>query len=217
MATRILIADDHRIVRDGLRTWLSQQSDMEVVGEASDGRTAVKLTEELHPDIVVMDISMPDLNGVEAARQIAGLDLRTKVIALSMHADRSHVSRMFQAGAVGYLLKDCAVDELRDAIRSVLDGQVYLSGQITGVVIDDYVHKLEQGRDVGGDQLTPREREVLQLLAEGKTTKQAALDLKVSAKTIETHRQHIMAKLNFNSIAELTKYAIREGYTSLDQ
>lgn len=218
MSTRVLLADDHRIIREGLRSLLQKQSDMEVVDEAQDGITAVRLTEKLRPDIVIMDIGMPDLNGIEAARQIITRVKGVKVIALSMHSDKRFVLEMLKAGASGYLLKDCAFEELVDAIRAVCTGQIYLSHRVTGVVVDEFLHHNRPGSDTSAYALlSAREREVLQLLAEGNTTKSIAASLNVSAKTIETHRQQIMEKLNLHSVAELTKYAIKEGLTSLDQ
>ncbi len=212
MATKVVIADDHKIVSKGLRSLLEKQPDTEVVGEAADGRTAVRLVEKHHPDVVIMDIQMPDLNGVAATREVKRTAPETKIIALSMHKERMFVNEMFQAGADGYLLKECAFEEMPLAIKTVLDGKRYLSPEITDVVIDAFV----SGQPLGQMQsvLTAKEREVLQLLAEGYTTKQIASRLYVSTKTIETHRQHIMAKLKLHSVAELTKYAIREGLTS---
>lgn len=216
MSTRVLLADDHRIIREGLRSLLQKQSDMEVVDEAQDGITAVRLTEKLHPDIVIMDIGMPDLNGIEAARQIVNRVKGVKVIALSMHSDKRFVLEMLKAGASGYLLKDCAFEELVDAIRAVNTGQIYLSNRVTGVVVDEFLHNRPGSGASAYNLLSPREREVLQLLAEGNTTKNIAAFLNVSTKTIETHRQQIMEKLNLHSVAELTKYAVKEGLTSLD-
>lgn len=216
MSTRVLLADDHRIIREGLRSLLQKQSDMEVVDEAQDGITAVRLTEKLHPDIVIMDIGMPDLNGIEAARQIVTRVKGVKVIALSMHSDKRFVLEMLKAGASGYLLKDCAFEELVDAIRTVCTGQIYLSHRVTGVVVDEFLHNRPGSDTSAYNLLSAREREVLQLLAEGNTTKSIAASLNVSTKTIETHRQQIMEKLNLHSVAELTKYAVKEGLTSLD-
>jgi DNA-binding NarL/FixJ family response regulator len=217
MDTKIFIADDHRIVREGLASLVARQSGMSVVGEAEDGRTALKRVEEMRPDVVIMDIGMPDLNGIEATRQILTKLPRVKVLALSMHSDKRFVSEMLKAGAVGYLLKDAAFDEIITAINTVLDNKIYLSPAIVGVVVDDYVKAGSKSSDRGGfSVLTSREREVLQLLTEGKTTKQIAQKLHVSVKTVETHRQQIMNKLDIHSVAELTKYAIREGLTSLE-
>jgi two-component system, NarL family, response regulator NreC len=209
---RILLADDHKIIRDGLKSLLGKQHDMEVIGEAEDGRTAVAMSREMTPNIVVMDIAMPDLNGVEATRQIMEIDPGMKVVALSMQSDGPVVRRMFQAGASGYLLKDCAFDELVKAIRTVLSGRMYLSPDIQNVV----VRTLSSPEPTMASPLTAKEREVLQLIAEGKSTKEVAAILSVSVKTIDTHRQHIMDKLDIHNIAELTRYAIREGLTSAD-
>ena len=214
MATRVLVADDHKIVSRGLRSLLEKQPDMEVVGEAPDGRAVIKLVEKSAPDIIIMDIQMPDLNGVEATRRVKEISPRTRIIALSMHKESRFVNEMFKAGADGYLLKECAFEEMPLAIRTVLSGKRYISPEVAGVVIDAYV----SGQPASESQsiLTAKEREVLQLLAEGYTTKQIAGRLYVSVKTVETHRQHIMAKLKLHSVAELTKYAIREGLTSQD-
>ena len=233
MSLTLLLADDHQIVREGLRSVLEAEPDMTVVAEAGDGRVAVQMSEETQPDVVVMDIAMPHLNGVEATRQIIGR--RTgkppKVIALSMHQDRRFMTEMLKAGASGYLLKDAASEELIQAIRTVATGKTYLSPRVAGVVVDDYVRRLpgegdegEGGGNAGGrggvpnafQKLTAREREVLQLMAEGKATKQIAMILHVSIKTVETHRRQLMEKLNLHSVAELTKYAIREGLTSVE-
>lgn len=216
MSIRILLADDHKITRQGLRSLLEKQDDMEVVAEAEEGRTAVRLAREFSPHIVIMDVSMPDLNGVEATRQIVERTPDVKVIALSMHSDSLFVTEMLKSGASGYLLKDCAFEELTLAIRAVVDGKTYLSPSISGVVVDDYLHRLSKTAYAGPDILTNREREVLQLLAEGNSTKKIALKLHISVKTVETHRRQIMEKLDIDSVAELTKYAIRKGFTSLE-
>ena len=214
MSVRIVLADDHQIVRDGLRTLLEQESGMEVVAEAEDGHTAVALAREQRPDVVVMDIAMPDLNGIEATRQIKADLPEARIIALSMHADKRFVAGMFQAGASGYLLKKGAFRELVQAIRQVVAGQVYLSSGITNTVIEDYVERLSSPDTAAG--LTAREREVLQLLVEGKSAEQIATQLHVSVNTVGTHRHHIMEKLNIHSLPELTKYALREGLTFLE-
>ena len=215
MAIRVLIADDHQIMRDGLCNLLEKEGDLEVVGNADNGRTAVHLAETMSPDIVVMDIGMPDLNGIEATRQIHAQTPDVKVIALSMHADRRFVIGMLRAGATGYLLKDSAFEELTHAIRTVQSGHRYLSPVIADVVIHEYLSQVDEPSSSLSSELTPREREVLQLLAEGHSTKDIADALHVSRKTIETHRAQIMEKLDLHSIAELTKYAIREGLTAL--
>ena len=216
MSIRILLADDHKITRQGLRSLLDKQSDMEVVAEAEEGRTTVRLVRELLPDVVIMDVSMPDLNGMEAARQITREFGNVRIVALSMHSDSLFVTEMLKSGASGYLLKDCAFEELARAIRAVVAGKTYLSPSISGVVVDDYLHRLSKADFSGLDILTSREREVLQLLAEGKSTKQIALKLHISVKTVETHRRQIMNKLDIHTVAELTKYAIRKGLTSLE-
>lgn len=216
MCIRILLADDHKIIRQGLRSLLDKQSDMEVVAEAEDGRTAVCLVEEMIPEVVIMDVSMPELNGMEAARQIVSKFSNVKIIALSMHSDTLFVSEMLKSGASGYLLKDCAFTELDHAIRAVVSGKTYLSPAISGAVVDDYLHHLSKAEELASEILTDREREVLQLMAEGKSTKQIALKLHISIKTVETHRRQIMHKLDIHTVAELTKYAVRKGLTTLE-
>jgi len=217
MKLRVILADDHQVIREGLRTLIEEQNDMEVVAEASDGREAIRLCGEMKPDVVVMDVAMPDLNGIEATRQVVSECPSTRVLALSMHADKHYAAGMLGAGASGYVLKDCAFDELANAIRRVAKGSTYLSPTVEGIVLRDYVERLSgEGGESAFSVLTDREREVLQLVAEGHTTKQIAEDLHVSVKTVESHRQNIMDKLEIRSIAELTKYAIREGLTSLD-
>jgi len=215
MSTRILLADDHAMLREGLRSLLEKQGDMEIVAEAEDGRKAIDLVAELMPDIVIMDITMPNLNGVDAARQITRQFAGVKVIALSIHANKRFVADMLKAGASGYILKECLFDELVKSIRIVTAGGTYLSPRITGVVVDDYVDRLSMTVESQFTVLTGRQRQVLQALAEGKTTKQIALELHVSGKTIEANRRQIMEKLNMYSVADLTKYAVREGLTSL--
>ncbi|MBS3762778.1 MAG: response regulator [Candidatus Brocadiia bacterium] len=216
MAIRVLLADDHLIMREGLSSLVNEQADMQVVDTASDGREAVKLADEIMPDIIIMDVAMPHLNGVEATRKIRENSELVRVIALSMHEDREYVARMLEAGASGYLLKDCAFEELIEAIRTVLSGSTYLSPKIAGTVVDDYLRHLPRNEISTSVDLTPREREVLQLLAEGRTTREIANELDVSPKTIETHRRNTMKKVGVDSIAQLTKYAIKEGLTSLE-
>jgi DNA-binding NarL/FixJ family response regulator len=213
MSIRIILADDHTIVRHGLSRSFQQEEDMEVIAQTKDGRTTVQLTRELLPTVVVMDISMPDLNGIEATRQITRESPQVKVIALSMHSSRKYVTEMFKAGASGYLLKNCDFEELADAVRVVAEGKTHISPSISDVVVQNYVHRSTEEDDSAFSVLTRREREVLQLLAEGKTTKQAALCLYISPKTVEAHRMNIMHKLNVDGIALLTKYAIQEGLT----
>ena len=216
MTIRVLLADDHKIVRQGLRGLLEKQPDIEVIAEAEDGRTAVRLVKEMSPNVVIMDVAMPDLNGIEATRQITAKAPGTKVVTLSMYSDRRFVAEMLGAGASGYLLKDCAFEELIQAIHTVAANQVYLSPTIVNTLVKDYIHRLEKSDASAFSLLTTREREVLQLLAEGKTTKEIGHQLYLSVKTIETYRQQIMIKLNIRSIAELTTYAIREGLTALE-
>ena len=216
MGITIIIADDHQILRQGLKTLLEKEPDMEVVAEAEDGRKTVTLVREFMPHVVIMDVNMPDLNGIEATRQILSEYPDMKVIALSMHADRRFVINMLKAGAHGYLLKDCAFEELAQAIRLVMASKTYLSPGVAEIVVKDYVHRLPGPAQTAFSVLTAREREVLQLMAEGKSTAQIAELLHISVKTVETHRQQIMHKLGMRSVAELTKYAIREGLTSLE-
>ena len=215
MSRKVLLGDDHKIVRQGLQVLLEKEPDIEVIGEAEDGRTTVRLAEELSPDVVIMDICMPDLNGIEATRQIIARAPVIKVIALSMYSDRRFVLSIMKAGASGYLLKDCAFEELAQAIRAVAINRTYLSPSIADIMIKDYIHQLQKHDLSVFSVLTAREREVLQLLAEGKTIKEIAAQLYISVKTIETHRQQMMNKLNIHTVAELTKYAVREGLTSL--
>ena len=216
MSIKVLLVDDHALIREGLRSLLEKQPDVQVVGEAEDGRRAYELVAELSPDIVIMDVTMPRLGGIEATRQITSEFPSIKVIALSIHSKRRFVADMLSAGAAGYILKECLFDELVQAIQAVVAGGRYLSPRITDVVVDDYVKRLSGGVDSPLASLTGREREVLQLVAEGKSTKQIAVELHVSTKTIEANRRQIMEKLDMHSVAELTKYAIREGITALD-
>jgi len=216
MRTKIILADDHKIIREGLRSLIEKQPDMEVIAEAQDGLTTVNLVQKLQPDVVIMDIGMPEMNGIDATTKITTEYKTVKVIALSMHSDRRFVMQMLKAGAAGYLLKDSAFEELVSAIHAVIAKQHYLSQKITDVVVQEYLQNLPRNESTVFTVLTAREREVLQLIAEGKSTKQIASALNVSVKTIETHRQQIMEKLDMHSIAQLTKYAIREGLTSLE-
>ena len=215
MTIKVFIADDHQIVRQGLRTLLEREPDLEVVAEAENGRSTVRLARESHPEVIIMDVAMPDMNGIEATRQIISEMPKVKVIALSMYADRRFVANMLKAGASGYLLKDCASEELVRAIRVVLTHKTFLSPGVADIVVKDYV-QAPLGSEVSAfSVLSNREREVLQLMAEGKSTNQIAECLHVSVKTVETHRQQMMQKLKMHSVAELTKYAIREGLTTL--
>lgn len=216
MSVAILIADDHQIVRQGLRGLLAQQADFTVIAEAEDGRDAVRLACELTPDVVIIDVGMPELNGIDATRQLLAECPGARVVGLSMHADRRYVTEMLKAGAMGYLLKDCAFEELVTAIRTVLHDKIYLSQRIHEQVLQDYVAQLNRADATAFSLLSPREREVLQLIAEGASVKEIAEQLSISVKTVETYRAQIMEKLDLHSVAELTKYAIREGLTSLE-
>ena len=217
MTTRILIVDDHQVMREGLRALLEHPPQSTVIGDARNGREAVVLARQLQPDVVILDIAMPELNGIEATRKILAQSADLKVIALSMHKDRSYVSGMLEAGASGYVPKESAFEEIAAAIDTVLKGQIYLGASITGIVIDDYINLVARQSSAEASPLTDREREVLQLLAEGRKTAEIATTLNVSVKTVETHRRQIMLKLDLHSVAELTKYAIRTGLTSLDE
>ena len=216
MTIKIVLADDHQIVRQGLRNLLEAEPAMEVVAEADNGRTVLRQAKELQPDLVIMDISMPGLNGIEATRQIIAECPGVKVVALSMHSDSLFVLNMLKAGASGYLVKDCALEELVKAIRVVMAEKTYLSPGISDIVIRDFVSGWSATGSSAFSILTAREREVLQLMAEGKTTNQIAYQLCLSAKTVEAHRKQIMNKLGIHSVAELTKYAIRQGLTALE-
>jgi two-component system response regulator NreC len=216
MAIRILLADDHTLVRSGFKSLIEDRDMFEVVGEASNGRETVRLAKELKPNVILMDINMPDLNGVEATRQIVESDPSIKVIGLSIYSDKIFISGMLKAGAAGYLLKDCQPSELVEAIFAVRHNEVYISSKIMGTVIGDYRKFLLQENESPDVLLTEREREVLQLIAEGKNTKQIASDLSVSVKTIETHRQNLMHKLDIYSVQDLVKYAIKHGVITID-
>ncbi len=202
-------------MREGLKALIEKQPDMEVAAEAQDGLQTTKLARKLTPHIIIMDIGMPEMNGIDATRQIISENKDIKIIALSMHSDRRFVLEMLKAGASGYLLKDSAFEELVTAVHTVMTGQSYLSPRITDIVVKEYLYNLPKNESTVFTVLTVREREVLQLLAEGKSTKQIASTLNLSVKTVETHRQQIMDKLEIRTVAELTKYAIREGLTSL--
>ena len=213
---RIILADAHQIVRQGLRILLEAEPDMEIIAEADNGRRVLKLAQELLPDVIIMDLSMPELNGIEATRQILSGAPEIKVIALSMHSDSLFVLNMIKSGASGYLLKDCALEELVKAIRAVVDDNTYLSPGVSDIVIRDFVTGWQTTNTSAFSVLSPREREVLQLMAEGRSTNQIADGLCVSVKTVEAHRKQVMTKLGIHSVAELTKYAIRQGLTSLE-
>lgn len=212
---RILLADDHKLFIDGLGSLLDRRTGVEIVGAARDGLTAVRLASELKPDLILMDVSMPQLNGIEAARKILAENPSIHIVMLSMHADRRYVVESLRAGARGYLLKDSASEELLRVMERVSAGELYLSSKMSGEIIQDYLRVAESGKSTAFSVLSPREREVLQLLAEGNSTKEIAARLTVSVKTIETHRSQIMNKVDLHSVAELTKYAIREGITQI--
>jgi DNA-binding NarL/FixJ family response regulator len=211
---RIILADDHQIVRQGLRMLLEAELDMVVIAEACNGREALRRAEELLPDVIIMDITMPELNGIEATRQILSIAPGIKVIALSMNADSRFVLNMFRSGVSGYLLKECSQGELVKAIRTVIKDKIYLGPGISDIVIKDFLTGRQATDGSAFSTLTTKERQVLQLMAEGKTTRQIAARLYVSIKTIESHRKQVMDKLGIHSVAGLTKYAIREGLTS---
>ncbi len=215
MSIRIILADDHEILRHGLSKSFEQENDIKVIGQASDGHTAVDMVRELSPDVVVMDIGMPDLNGIEAARKITKSHPKVKVIGLSMHSSDKYVREMFKAGASGYLLKNCPFEELTEAIRTVAGGKTYISSSVGDMIVKEYASKPDKEKSVFS-MLSQREREVLQLLAEGKTTKQIAKKLHISPKTVEAHRLRIMERLDIDNVAQLTKYAIQEGLTEAE-
>lgn len=212
----IILVDDHAIMRDGLRNLLEEESDIEIVGEANNGREAVKTVLEHKPDVVIMDIAMQDMNGIEATRQIKKEIPNTKIIALSMHSERQIVVGIFRAGASGYLLKDSTSVELVNAIRTVYRGRNYLSQKISDIVLQEISDVKLDSKEIGVEVLTNRESEVLQLISEGNSTKRIAEVLFISPKTVESHRANIMEKLSIHNLPELTKYAIRAGLTSLD-
>lgn len=215
MATRILLVDDHRVVLEGLRALLNDEKDLNVVGLAEDGRVALSMVVELSPEVVIIDVSMPRLNGIEATSQIVHDHPQTRVLALSTHTDGRHVRSILEAGAHGYVTKEMAGAELVHAIREVSHGRKYLSSDVTESVVDGYVKKVVDDR-TAMTILSGREREVLQLLAEGLTSGEIAEQLCVSTNTIDTHRRNLMKKLDLHSVAELTKYAVREGLTGLE-
>jgi len=212
---RILLADDHTVMRGGLRLLLERQANLQVVGEASDGREAVELAASQKPDVVVMDIAMPHLNGVEATRQIVAKNPNIAVVILSMHSDESYVIRSLKAGARAYLLKDSAEADLIAAIHAITEGKSFFSPAVSRILKEDYVHQLnEMGAEDSYELLTNREREVLQMVAEGKSNKEVANILNLSLYTVETHRTHILQKLNLHSVPELILYAVRKGIIS---
>ena len=215
LKTKILLADDHKIMRAGLRSILEKEPDMEILGEAQNGLVALQLAKKLRPDLIIMDISMPDLNGIEATSRILAELSGLRVLALSMHSDRGFLIKMLKAGASGYLLKDCASEELIDAVHVIMKNRLYISPAMVDDMVRGYVQMASREDLSAFSVLTARERDVLQRLAEGKSVKEIAHDLNISVKTVETFRHRIEDKLHLNSIAELTKYAIREGLTSL--
>ncbi len=209
---RILLADDHTVMRRGLRLLLESQPGFSVVAEASDGRQAVEQAEASHPDVAVLDIAMPNLNGIEAAQRISDTLPHTAIVILSMHSDEGYVLRALKAGAKGYLLKDSAEGDLIEAIKAVSDGKAFFSPEISKVLVEDYVREIRRrGVDDSYELLTPREREILQLLAEGKSNKDIATALNLSPYTVETHRRNLQDKLNLHSLPELILYALRKG------
>lgn len=220
MGIRVLLVDDHEIVRKGLTSMLTKEPDIEVVGEASNGREALEQVGLLNPDVVVMDIGMEELNGIEATRQLIADHPTVRVVALSMHSEKRFISEMLAAGATGYMLKDCAFDELATAIRAASEGRAFISPGAAAVVLEDYVQRVGASPGEGGSgqskALSPREREVLQLICEGLSTKETATRLGLSPKTVETHRRQIMEKLGIFTLVGLTKYAVREGLATLD-
>jgi DNA-binding NarL/FixJ family response regulator len=209
---RILIADDHTLVRAGLTSLIARLPEMEVVAEAADGRQALRLVRDLQPDIVLMDIAMPGLNGLESAERIHGIHPKIKIIILSMHASEEYVAQALKAGASGYLLKDAATAELEMALKSVAMGQFYLSPAISRQVVDNFL----RGGPMGLDLLTPRQREILQLIAEGKGTRDIAETLHLSVKTVETHRAQLMERLDIHDVAGLIRYALKKGLITAD-
>jgi DNA-binding NarL/FixJ family response regulator len=209
---KILVADDHTLVRAGLTSLIARLPEMEVVGEAADGRQALRMVRDLQPDMVLMDIAMPGLNGLEAAERIHGIHPQTKIIILSMHASEEYVAQALKAGASGYLLKDAATSELEMALKSVAAGQFYLSPAISRQVVDNFL----RGGPTGVELLTPRQREILQLVAEGKSTRDIAETLHLSVKTVETHRAQLMERLDIHDVAGLIRYALRKGLISAD-
>ena len=215
MTMKILIADDHAVVRQGLTALIEKEEDMVVTAEAATGAEAIRLARECRPDVIVMDISMPDINGIEATRNITSEMSNVRVLALSMESDRRFVVEVLKAGASGYVLKDSAFSELATAIRAVAAGETYLAPRITSVLIKEYLQRIPDEVSATYETLSPREREILQLIADGSNAKEIAFAFSVSVKTVENQRHSIMKKLDLFSIAELTKYAVRQGLTSL--
>ena len=214
MKTRVLIADDHCIVRSGIRALLAERNDLDIVGEANDGLSAIRMNKKLKPGLILMDIGMPDMNGIAAIKEITREHKDVRVMVLSMHSDDKMVARALKAGAKGYLIKNCDPKELNTAIDSVISGKLYISMDISQSLLQNYIDKLTDDASVACI-LTLREREMLQMIAEGKSMKDIANIHNISVKTVEVHKSKIMSKLNIHSIAELTKYAIREGLTQI--
>jgi DNA-binding NarL/FixJ family response regulator len=212
MPIKTLIVDDHALVREGLRALFDREEDFVLVGEAADGRAAVDAVQKYKPDVVIMDLNMPELNGVDATRLIKAQTPRTKILALGNSTDRHQVTRTLRAGAAGYLPKDCTFSELSRGVRTVLEQGTYLSPAVAGVLVE----QISRTEGTKASRLTGREREVVQLLAEGNSTKEAASKLFISVKTVESHRLRVMRKLQLRSLAQLTKFAIREGLTTLE-
>lgn len=215
MAVRVVVVDDHEIMREGIGALLRKCGDIELVGQAGEGRSAVELVNELHPDLVIMDIGMPKLNGIDATRQMIQLHPDIKVMALSAHSDTHLISQMIMAGAKGYMHKESAFSEMKEGIMTLLEGRTFLCSRISKVVFSDYINILTNPNSIEADGLSLREREVLQLVAEGYTSKEIAKMLKRSSKTVETHREHIMRKLKIQSIPGLIKYAVQKGLTTV--
>ena len=216
MKVRILLADDHQIMREGLKALLGKHSSIEVIAETENGIETLAIARQEKPDVIIMDIAMPDINGIEVTRQLKAELADIKIIALSMHSDRRFVSEILKAGASAYVLKQAAFEDLEKAIKAVMLNRTFLSADILESVVSDYVSQLSSSEYDAYRQLSDRERQVLQLLAEGNSTKETAFKLHVSVKTIESHRQNIMNKLGIRTLAGLTKFAVREGLTSLD-
>jgi len=214
---KVVVADDHTILRQGIKALLDNLEEIEVVGEAKDGREAIKAIEELSPDVILMDIAMPGLNGLEATRRIKKKFPRTKVVVLTMHTNEEYIFQILNAGADGYLVKETAFQDLISAINSVHRGEAFMSPSISKKVMTDYIQRAQGEERVGFDTLTTREREILQLVAEGNSNKKIAEVLFISPKTVETHRAHIMDKLNIHDRAGLIKYAIRKGMINIDK
>jgi DNA-binding NarL/FixJ family response regulator len=217
MTIRIVLCDDHQLIREGLRSLLERQPDMSVVGEGINGLEAISLARDKKPDIMILDIGMPELNGIAATRRIIEDFKKIKILALSMHSDHHFVTEMLEAGASGYMLKDSAFTELTNAIRTIMAGGLFISPRLAGNVLDAFAHASKPNRKARQRiELSEREKEILQMISEGKSSKEVAGNLNISIKTVETHRQHIMQKIGIHNVAALTKFAIREGITSLE-